>query len=123
MNTQPGLISNIRLGWKGLEGTNTPAYLSPCGSDDDEETVYKRRHQAKLGPNVGKICLPKPGKATLTPPDTLATVVGWGRLGSRENDPHSNILQAVTIPVLADPQCQYETGLPLYSDQVYLRLS
>jgi hypothetical protein len=27
------------------------------------------------------------------------------------------VLQAVTIPVLGDEQCQYETGLPLYNDQ------
>ena len=74
----------------------------------------------KLAPNVGRICMPIPGTPSLTPPDTLATVVGWGRLGSREVDPHSNILQAVTVPVLADRQCQYETGLPLYSDQVGL---
>jgi hypothetical protein len=97
---------------------------------------------AKLAPNVGRICLPRPGLGsglgsgsglgpglglgsgsgfeTLTPPDTLATVVGWGRLGSDEADPHSNVLQAVAVPLLSDEQCQYETGLPLYNDQVIL---
>jgi hypothetical protein len=89
---------------------------------------------AKVAPNVGRICLPRPGLGsgsglglgsgsgfeTLTPPDTLATVVGWGRLGSDESDPHSNVLQAVAVPLLSDEQCQYETGLPLYNDQVIL---
>ncbi len=81
---------------------------------------------AKLAPNVGRICLPRPGLGsgsgfeTLTPPETLATVVGWGRLGSDEADPHSNVLQAVAVPLLSDEQCQYETGLPLYNDQVIL---
>ena len=73
--------------------------------------------QSRKAPTVGRICLPPLTGPTLTPPDTEATVVGWGRLGSNEADPHSNVLQAVTIPVLGDEQCQYETGLPLYSDQ------
>ena len=73
---------------------------------------------ARPAPNVGRVCLPHLNAPTLTPPDTQATVVGWGRLGSQESDPHSNVLQAVTVPVLGDEQCQYETGLPLYSDQV-----
>ncbi len=72
----------------------------------------------KFAPNVGKICLPQLGSPLMASPNTLATVVGWGRLGSHESDPHSNVLQAVTVPVLDDTQCQIETGLPLYSDQV-----
>ena len=31
---------------------------------------------------------------------TLATVVGWGRMGVHEGAPHSSVLQAVTVPVL-----------------------
>ena len=58
------------------------------------------------------------GGSVLTSPGTQATVVGWGRLGRDEDAPHSNVLQAVTIPVLDVYDCADQTGLGVYPDQV-----
>jgi hypothetical protein len=68
-------------------------------------------------PNVAPICLPQD---TLEPPlpGSWATVVGWGRLGREEGAPHSNVLQATTVPLLSDTGCAIQTGLGLYSDQI-----
>ena len=52
------------------------------------------------------------------PAGSLATVVGWGRVGRDDGAPHSNILQAATVPVLSDAQCLLETGLENFSDQM-----
>jgi hypothetical protein len=102
-----------------FKSMRTNVYNSP---DRFDVALMRLDRVARLAPNVGRVCLPHPNAPTLTPPDTQATVVGWGRLGSQESDPHSNVLQAVTVPVLGDEQCQYETGLPLYSDQVLFSL-
>jgi len=69
-------------------------------------------------PNVSPICLPQEDPPLESPPGTLATVVGWGRLGREEGAPHSNILQAATIPILSDYGCAIQTGLGVYSDQL-----
>ena len=61
------------------------------------------------------------GGSLLTSPGTQATVVGWGRLGRDEDAPHSNVLQAVTIPVLDVYDCADQTGLGVYPDQVRYR--
>ncbi len=68
-------------------------------------------------PNVAPICLPHDSTQT-PPPGTDATVVGWGRLGREEGAPHSNILQAASVPILSDSGCTIQTGLGVYSDQV-----
>lgn len=70
-----------------------------------------------LAPNVAPICLPTPTFQD-TLPGTLGTVVGWGRTGRDEASPHSNVLQAATIPVLSDRQCLLETGLLNFDDQL-----
>merc|ERR1712165_207562 len=67
-------------------------------------------------PNVAPICLPQ--ESAIPQPGTLATVVGWGRLGREEGAPHSNILQAATVPILSDYGCAIQTGLGVYSDQL-----
>jgi len=75
----------------------------------------------RRAPNVAPICLPplnNYGRGSISPPGTLATVVGWGRLGRDEDAPHSNVLQAVTVPVLDDNDCAYQTGLGVYTDQM-----
>lgn len=75
----------------------------------------------RRAPSVSPICLPplnNYGRGSISPPGTLATVVGWGRLGRDEDAPHSNILQAVTVPVLDDNDCAYQTGLGVYTDQM-----
>jgi len=69
-------------------------------------------------PNVSPICLPQEDGSLKSPPGTLATVVGWGRLGREEGAPHSNILQAATIPILSDYGCAIQTGLGVYEDQL-----
>ena len=77
-------------------------------------------------PNVAPICLPQevPEGAegadpkTTPTPGTQATVVGWGRLGREEGAPHSNILQAATVPILSDYGCAIQTGLGVYNDQL-----
>jgi hypothetical protein len=68
-------------------------------------------------PNVAPICLPQ-NTTTLPEPGTLATVVGWGRLGREEGAPHSNVLQATTVPILSDYGCALQTGLGVYNDQL-----
>ena len=75
----------------------------------------------RRAPSVAPICLPplnNYGRGSISPPGTLATGVGWGRLGRDEDAPHSNILQAVTVPVLDDNDCAYQTGLGVYTDQM-----
>ena len=67
-------------------------------------------------PNVAPICLPQ--ESAIPQPGTLATVVGWGRLGREEGAPHSNILQAATVPILSDYGCAIQTGLGVYNDQL-----
>ena len=42
----------------------------------------------------------------------------WGRIGRHENSPHSNVLQAATVPVISDWDCFQMTGLLNYEDQV-----
>jgi len=69
-------------------------------------------------PNVAPICLPQNATTTLPEPGTLATVVGWGRLGREEGAPHSNVLQATTVPILSDYGCALQTGLGVYNDQL-----
>ena len=68
-------------------------------------------------PNVAPICLPTEETA-IPQPGTQATVVGWGRLGREEGAPHSNILQAATVPILSDYGCAIQTGLGVYNDQL-----
>jgi len=67
-------------------------------------------------PNVAPICLPH--NTTLPEAGTQATVVGWGRLGREEGAPHSNVLQATTVPILSDYGCALQTGLGVYNDQL-----
>ncbi len=69
-----------------------------------------------LAPSISPICLPAPGIEP--PPGTEATVVGWGRLGRLDGEPHSNVLQAATVPLLSDDKCLAETGLPNGEDQI-----
>jgi hypothetical protein len=71
----------------------------------------------RLAPNVAPVCLPQPEYVDLVP-GTQGTVVGWGRIGRHEDSPHSNVLQAATVPVLSDWQCFQQTGLLNYDDQV-----
>eukprot|EP00095_Tigriopus_kingsejongensis_P001541 snap_masked-scaffold424_size175595-processed-gene-0.2 protein:Tk01541 transcript:snap_masked-scaffold424_size175595-processed-gene-0.2-mRNA-1 annotation:"hypothetical protein DAPPUDRAFT_305317" len=73
--------------------------------------------EVKLAPNVAPICLPTPEFLDLDP-GTPSTVVGWGRVGRDSKAPHSNILQAATIPILSDSQCLSETGLSNFDDQI-----
>ena len=72
-----------------------------------------------LAPNVAPICLP-PLAAQLEglTPGTMGTVVGWGRIGKDDLAPHSNVLQAATVPILSDSECLAETGLANFDDQV-----
>ena len=42
----------------------------------------------------------------------------WGRIGRHEDSPHSNVLQAATVPVVSDWECFEMTGLLNYEDQV-----
>lgn len=72
---------------------------------------------ARLAPNVAPACLPQPQYIDL-PPGALGTVVGWGRIGRHEDSPHSNVLQAATVPVVSDWECFEMTGLLNYEDQV-----
>jgi len=69
-------------------------------------------------PNVAPICLPQEEDSEPPAAGILATVVGWGRLGREEGAPHSNILQAATVPILSDYGCAIQTGLGVYSDQL-----
>ncbi len=78
--------------------------------------MLRLARDANLTPSISPICLPSPG--TPTPAGTLATVVGWGRIGPWNGDPHSNVLQAATVPILSDEQCLLETGLSNGEDQV-----
>jgi len=87
--------------------------------------LLKLDRQVRIAPNVAPICLPPTrapvapdGGSVLTSPGTQATVVGWGRLGRDEDAPHSNVLQAVTIPVLDVYDCADQTGLGVYPDQL-----
>ncbi|TRY78418.1 hypothetical protein TCAL_01676 [Tigriopus californicus] len=73
--------------------------------------------EVKLAPNVAPICLPTPEFHVLAP-GTPSTVVGWGRVGKDSKAPHSNVLQAATIPILSDNQCLSETGLSNFDDQI-----
>lgn len=73
--------------------------------------------EVKLAPNVAPICLPTPEFQVLAP-GTPSTVVGWGRVGKDSKAPHSNVLQAATIPILSDSQCLSETGLSNFDDQI-----
>ena len=76
----------------------------------------------KSSPTVGSICLP-PSNLKL-PQGTLATVVGWGRLGVHPGSPHSSTLQAVTVPVLGEKQCKEQPGASApTSDQLCAGLS
>ena len=51
----------------------------------------------KPADNIGSICLPAPDYRLNT--GSLATVVGWGRLGRLNGSPHSSVLQV----------CQYQS--------------
>jgi len=70
----------------------------------------------KSAENIGPICLPQSGHSP--EPGSLATVVGWGRLGIYSGSPHSSVLQAVTVPVLTAEECQFENGGNPTEDQV-----
>ncbi len=39
-------------------------------------------------------------------------------MGRDEDAPHSNVLQAATVPILSDSQCLAQTGLENFSDQM-----
>jgi len=82
--------------------------------------LLKLDRHVRLAPNVAPICLPPANnwQHPVAVPGTLATVVGWGRLGREEDAPHSNILQAVTVPVLDVHDCALQTGLGVYPDQL-----
>ena len=68
--------------------------------------LLKLDRQVRIAPNVAPICLPPSSSAvagssaSLTAPGTLATVVGWGRLGREEDAPHSNVLQVYSNYIL-----------------------
>ena len=64
--------------------------------------LLKLDRQVRIAPNVAPICLPpstasSSPKPSITAPGTLATVVGWGRLGREDDAPHSNVLQVHVI--------------------------
>ena len=82
--------------------------------------LLKLDRNARIAPNVAPICLPPLNNWAhpVAPAGTQATVVGWGRLGREEDAPHSNVLQAVTVPVLDEHDCAIQTGLGVYPDQL-----
>ena len=81
--------------------------------------LIKLKEPLEFGPAVAPICLP-PLAAQLEglTPGTMGTVVGWGRIGKDDLAPHSNVLQAATVPILSDSECLAETGLANSDDQV-----
>lgn len=70
--------------------------------------ILKLDRQVKRSAGTGSICLPSP--SLWLGPGTLATVVGWGRMGVYEGAPHSNTLQAVNVPVLTREECLTQPG-------------
>jgi len=88
----------------------------------NDVAVLKLDRQVKSSPVTGSICLPS--HDLWLGAGTLATVVGWGRMGVHEGAPHSSVLQAVTVPVLTREECLEEPGAsPPSSDQLCAGLS
>jgi len=88
----------------------------------NDVAILRLDRRVKASRVAASICLPEPG--LWLGPGTLATVVGWGRMGVYEGAPHSSVLQAATVPVLTREECISEPGSsPPSPDQLCAGLS
>ncbi|XP_023339713.1 neural cell adhesion molecule 1 [Eurytemora carolleeae] len=107
----PDYRSNIRLVETGFLESD-PKY---------DIAILKLDRAVKPSSYITPICLPEVGQLLF--PD-LATVIGWGRIGRYVGDPHSSVLQAVTVPVLSAEECAEMDGSSYPSpDQICAGLS